>query len=120
MECIFPLFFIEQKRGWSEIQANTPTHYGIKNLKKSAVEFCLAIDSFEHDKKIAKLKNMIESGEAEWDKLRSFAESIADFNAVRVNKIADLDNKNSVCRVKFSYLENDVVISVEEQDKVVK
>lgn len=117
LECIFPLFFIEQKRGWSEIQANTPTHYGIKNLKKSAVEFCLAIDSFEHEKKIAKLKNMIESSEADWDKLRSFAESIANFNAVRVNKIADLDNKSSVCLVKFSYLENDVAISVEEQER---
>ena len=37
LECIFPLFFIEQKRGWSEIQANIPSNYGIKNVKKSAV-----------------------------------------------------------------------------------
>lgn len=35
IECIFSLFFIEQKRGWSEIQANIPTIYGIKNVKKN-------------------------------------------------------------------------------------
>ena len=117
LECIFPLFFIEQKRGWSEIQANTPTHYGIKNLKKSAAEFCLAIDSFEHEKKVAILKNQIESSEVEWDKLRSSAEGIADFNFVRISKLADLDIKKSVYIINFSYLENDVYISISEQEK---
>lgn len=117
LECIFPLFFIEQKRGWSEIQANIPTHYGIKNLKKSAAEFCLAIDSFEYEKKIALLKNKIESAEAEWDKFRSSAEGVADFNAVRINKLPDFSKKKSVCHVDFSYLENDVYITVGEQEK---
>lgn len=120
LECIFPLFFIEQKRGWSEIQANIPTHYGIKNLKKSAVEFCLAIDSFEQENKIAKLKNTIETKESEWNSLRSFAKSIAEFNAIRVNNLTDLDNNNPLCLVKFSYLENDVSINVEEQEKSLK
>ena len=54
LECIFPLFFIEQKRGWSEIQANIPTHYHIKNVKKVAMEFCLAVDSFELEKKVTR------------------------------------------------------------------
>jgi len=119
LECIFPLFFIEQKRGWSEIQANVPTQYGIKNLKKSAVEFCLAIDSFEQENKISKLKNIIEEKEAEWDNLRSFAKSIAEFNSIQVNNLTDLD-KNSPCPIKFSYLENDVSISVSEQEIALK
>lgn len=117
LECIFPLFFIEQKRGWSEIQANAPTHYGIKNLKKSAAEFCLAIDSFEHEKKITILKNKITSAEIEWDKLRSTAESIADFNSVMVNKISELDIKEHIYRIDFNYPENDVYISIGEQLK---
>jgi len=117
LECIFPLFFIEQKRGWSEIQANVPTHYGIKNVKKAAAEFCLAIDSFEHEKKIAKLKNKIDEAEVEWDKLRATAESIADFNKVRISNLVDLDKNQSVYRVDFKYLENDVYISVREQEK---
>jgi len=117
LECIFPLFFIEQKRGWSEIQANTPTHYGIKNLKKAAAEFCLAIDSFEHEKKIALLKNKIESAEIEWDKLRSSIEGVADYNVVRVKNLPDLDSKITTYNVSFSYMENDVFIDVAEQER---
>lgn len=116
LECIFPLFFIEQKRGWSEIQANTP-NYGIKGVKKSAIEFCLAIDSFEYEQKVAKLKKMIESAEVEWEKLCSLAENIAAFNAVRVNKLRELDSNNPESQIKFSYLEGDGFISVEEQEK---
>lgn len=117
LECIFPLFFIEQKRGWSEIQANSPTHYGIKNVKKSATEFCLGIDSFEHEKKLAKLKHHIDSYESEWESLRSFSESIADFNEVKVNKLGKVNTKDLVPRVEFSYLENDVFITAQQQEK---
>lgn len=56
LECIFPLFFIEQKRGWSEIQANIPTHYGIKNVRKLAAEFCLGVESFEFEKKLLSIE----------------------------------------------------------------
>ena len=92
----------------------------IKNVKKAAVEFCLAIDSFEHEKKIATLKNKIDSAEIEWDKLRSSSESIADFNKVRVKNLEDLDNKHSVYRIDFKYPENDIYISVSEQEKSLK
>lgn len=78
LECIFPLFFIEQKRGWSEIQANTPTQYSIRNVKKAAAEFCLGIDSFEYEKKLVRLKHDIDLYEVEWDGLKLFAESIAE------------------------------------------
>jgi len=117
LECIFPLFFIEQKRGWSEIQANTPTHYGIKGVKKAAAEFCLGIDSFEHEKKMALLKSRLESADAEWEKLRSSAEGVADFNSVRVKKLPDFDIKKGVPKIEFSYLENDVFVSVEAQER---
>jgi hypothetical protein len=44
IECFFPLFFIEQRRGWTEIQATTPNFYKIQNLKKLAIEFILGLD----------------------------------------------------------------------------
>ncbi len=116
LECVFPLFFIEQKRGWSEIQANTP-NYGIKGVKKAATEFCLGIDSFEYEKKLALLKGKVDSAEAEWDKLRSSAEGVADFNSVRINKLADFDVKKGVPRIEFYYLEGDALISVDAQEK---
>lgn len=120
LECIFPLFFIEQKRGWSEIQANSPTHYGIKNVKKAAAEFCLGIDSFEYEKKLAKLKHQLEAYESDWDGIKSFSESVADFNEVKVSRLGSIDTKDLLPRIEFSYLENDVFVSVYEQEKSLK
>ncbi|HFX0652692.1 TPA: hypothetical protein ACIDYP_000001, partial [Pseudomonas aeruginosa] len=116
LECIFPLFFIEQKRGWSEIQANIPTNYGIRNVKKNAAEFCLGFDSFEQEKKIFLLKAKVDAAEIEWDKTRSSAESIADFNTVRVNKLPEIEKIKERAHVNFSYLENGIFVGLHEQE----
>jgi len=120
LECIFPLFFIEQKRGWSEIQANIPTQYGIQNVKKSASEFCLGIDSFEQNRKISRLKNKIEVAKDEWDELRISSEGIADYNSVKLNKLGGIEKNDAYILIEFTYLENDVYISVANQEKALK
>jgi len=120
LECIFPLFFVEQKRGWSEIQANIPTQYGIQNVKKSASEFCLGIDSFDRNKKLAKLKGKIDTGKEEWDSLRTTSEGVADYNSVRISKLVDLDEKSKFQKIDFMYLENNSYISISAQEKSLK
>lgn len=117
IECIFPLFFIEQKRGWSEIQANIPTNYGIKNVKKSAVEFCLGIDSFEYEKKLTRYKNNIESAEKEWQQLTNAAEGIADFNSVHLNRIPDVKDYKDSYEIEFRYQAGDTTYSVAEKQR---
>lgn len=67
LETIFPLFFIEQKRGWSEIQANVPSNWGIKSVKKTALEFVLGISTFSLDNKINAKRKEKEDLELEWD-----------------------------------------------------
>lgn len=120
LECIFPLFFIEQKRGWSEIQANIPTQYGIKNVKKSALEFCLGIDSFEHEKKIAHHKSKIESSEAEWEKLCASAEGVADFNSVLLTKIPPVSDYTDSFDINFLFEEGATKVSVGEKERSLK
>jgi hypothetical protein len=117
LETIFPLFFIEQKRGWSEIQANIPTQYGIQNVKKNAAEFCLGIDSFERNKKLSRLKLQIDKSKEEWDALMTSSEGIADYNSVRINKKIDIDKHDGSQPIEFTYLENEIYITVEEQEK---
>lgn len=117
LECIFPLFFIEQKRGWSEIQANIPTHYGIRSVKKSAAEFCLGIDSFEHEKKVASLRNQIEEAKQDWEKIISVVESVAEFNSVRLYKIPPIESYQDSFNINYYYLEGDTEISVFEQER---
>jgi hypothetical protein len=47
METIFPLMFVEQKRGWSDIQARFPTHFRIKEVSQRATEFLLKLDAYD-------------------------------------------------------------------------
>jgi hypothetical protein len=117
LECIFPLFFVEQKRGWSEIQANIPTHYGIKNVKRIASEFCLGIDSFEFEKKALSYKNRIQEAESEWDKLISAAQIAAEFNSVDLPTIPEIDKYLGDSNIEFYYLEGDAKISVSDKER---
>ncbi len=45
LECIMPLMVIEQKKGWSQLQGTVPTQYGIKDVRKKAIEFAMKLDS---------------------------------------------------------------------------
>jgi len=51
VECIAPLMFIEQIRGWSGIQATLSQSFGIKNVAKLAVEYILGLDVIENEKR---------------------------------------------------------------------
>jgi hypothetical protein len=71
MECIFPLFFIEQTRGWSGLQSTTPTMYQIKNVQRVAVEFVLNLDVSEIIKKKQQIllrKTLLRN---KWDSLKN-------------------------------------------------
>jgi len=66
-------------------------NYSIKNVRKSAVEFCLGIDSFEQENKIAILKKQKNEAENDWDKIRAGAEGLADLYALKIDRIPDLN-----------------------------
>ena len=55
IECIAPLMFIEQIRGWSGIQATLPQNFGIRNVAKLAVEYILGLDVIENEKQRIKI-----------------------------------------------------------------
>ena len=45
IETIFPMLFVEQKRGWSAIQGPFPTFFGIQDLVRRVIEFLLDLDA---------------------------------------------------------------------------
>ena len=45
-ENILPLLFVEQRAGWSQIQARQITRYNIKDIKKVAFEYLFGLDRF--------------------------------------------------------------------------
>lgn len=56
LEVVAPLFIVEQKRGWSGIQAQTPTQFQIKDVRKRAIEFVLELDVQERARRILELE----------------------------------------------------------------
>lgn len=51
VECVAPLMFIEQIRGWSGIQATLSQSFGIRNVGKLAVEYLMNLDVIENEKR---------------------------------------------------------------------
>jgi hypothetical protein len=49
METILPLLYVEQRHGWSSIQATTPRFLQIRDIEKKAVEFTLLLDACVRD-----------------------------------------------------------------------
>ena len=66
LECIFPLFIIEQKHGWSGIQARMPTHFRIREMGRRATEFVLRLDSYAIAEARQELRQRAESVLSRW------------------------------------------------------
>lgn len=48
LECIAPLFMVEQKKGWSILPARIPQYFGIRDVAKRSVEFVLNLDAYRN------------------------------------------------------------------------
>ncbi|MEL7833552.1 AAA family ATPase [Fodinibius sp. N2] len=87
MECLMPLHFVEQKRGWAAIQATTPTIFGIRDPKKQATEYLLGLDASKNYKlkqEITYEKNRISN---KWKSTIDELKSIASYIDCMVKKI---------------------------------
>lgn len=77
LECIFPLFVVEQKRGWTQIQSGVPTQYGIKDVKKKALEFVLSLDIEKIEAKKREIRKLMAINANEWTKSVRSVEALA-------------------------------------------
>jgi predicted ATPase len=107
LECVFPLFFIEQKRGWSELQANTPTYYGIKSVKKAAIEFCLGVENYGRKNRLGELTSILADIRAEWEQIISSATSLAEFSSLKLQIGSTLEQENFYPLISFQVPRND-------------
>jgi hypothetical protein len=72
LECILPLFVIEQKHGWSGIQSRMPTHFRIREMGKRAIEFVLKLDSYSIAAQRQRLREQLTTISKNW--VRIFVE----------------------------------------------
>lgn len=67
LETVFPMFWVEQKSGWSSIPAAIPSYFRIKEVHKRAVEFILALDAYDLELQRERLNERLNALMREWE-----------------------------------------------------
>jgi len=74
LETLFPMFFVEQKRGWSTVQGPLPTHFRIQDINRRVLEFVLNLDAGKVRRERAELNKRIGFLESDWNEKRRLLE----------------------------------------------
>lgn len=77
LEAIFPMLFVEQKRGWSTIQGPFPTFLKIQDVVRRVMEFLLDLDVGKIRRQRAELRSMINAVLQRWAHRRQAFEEVA-------------------------------------------
>jgi hypothetical protein len=90
VETIFPLMFVEQKRGWSDIQARFPTQFRIRDVSLRATEYLLKLDAYEFLLKRRSLVQRAAELKQQWESRLEAAVIAANGENMRVDGIPTL------------------------------
>lgn len=66
LETVFPLFWVEQKFGWSTIPAAIPTYMRIREVQKRAVEFIMDLDVYKLELQRERLAEKLSANAKNW------------------------------------------------------
>jgi hypothetical protein len=111
----FPVWFVEQKKGWSSIQSTTPMFLKIKEAKKRALEFILNLDVNETVKKRAKLKVDIDSELQAWKVAYKKSELLAARVFGQIRGVIDVpEAKFDPYKVDITIRNNDKWVSIQD------
>jgi len=77
LEAIFPMIFVEQKRGWSAIQGPFPTFLKIQDIARRVMEFLLDLDAGKFRRKRSELRSAISAVSQRWTDRRAALEEQA-------------------------------------------
>lgn len=110
---IFPTWFVEQKKGWSSIQATTPVQFGIKEPKKRAIEFILSLNVNENINKRSQIKSEIEDLINQWKIVKRKAELSAGKVSAVVTGISEQpESKFDQYKIDLIFKEDDKIFSI--------
>lgn len=83
VETIFPLFFVEQKTGWTTIPGAIPTQFRIRDVHRRSIEFLLGFDTHDIELRRQDLELRINSLRQEWVATTDAIESTAKASGLR-------------------------------------
>ena len=87
LETLFPLFYVEQKAGWSSIPAAIPTHFRIRDVAKRSVEQLLALDTHALQLKQQELELQLGIQRTKWAATVDEIKSLALSQGLRVQQL---------------------------------
>ncbi|MBY0363793.1 MAG: hypothetical protein K2X45_17940 [Phreatobacter sp.] len=84
LEAIFPMLFVEQKRGWSSIQGPFPTFFRIQDVARRVMEFLLDLEAAKNRRRRAELRAVISELLGRWsDRRKDMEEAAARVGRIR-------------------------------------
>lgn len=126
-ENILPLFFVEQRAGWSQIQARQVVRYNIKDVKKVAFEYLFGLDRFNLHLSELQLKEIDIQLKKSINELSGKEENLLIIaNAEKIDEILLIDTKfigkasiyDYIKYLKEKYkIESDLINNVSSQNK---
>jgi regulator of replication initiation timing len=93
LETIFPYLYVEQKHGWSSLQARMPNYLGIRDVSKRSTEFVLGLDAINRVRLRQRLAGNVAELEANWQALgRTMIEIARSSNVTIQNQHGKVSN----------------------------
>lgn len=89
LETVFPLFWVEQKFGWSTIPAAIPTYMRIREVHKRAVEFIMDLDVYKLEVQRERLAERLAANSKEWSTVRQELERFVARGGGRVSGLSE-------------------------------
>jgi hypothetical protein len=89
LEAIFPMLFVEQKRGWSAVQGPFPTFLRIQDVARRVLEFLLDLDAGKIRRERAELRRQLITVQQKWNNVRERL-SEASFRVVRIQGASEV------------------------------
>jgi hypothetical protein len=77
LEAIFPMLFVEQKRGWSTIQGPFPTFLRIQDVIRRVMEFLLDLEAGRIRRERAEINRLLSNAQQRWRERKSVLEEQA-------------------------------------------
>lgn len=87
LETVFPLFWVEQKTGWSQIPAAIPTYFRVREVQKRAVEFIMNLDVHKLELERQRLLERIAENTKAWRLLIDEMDRLARRNGGQLSSL---------------------------------
>lgn len=87
VETLFPLFFVEQKVGWTTIPGAIPTQFRIREVHRRSVEFLMDFDTHDVELRRQDLELRMNAARAEWSASADAIVALATASGLRVARL---------------------------------